>query len=97
MVLLSPETIQKEKIPDFDFLTEEVLVSDFDKDRRKEDLFRAMVLGNTYRKKVQITFDTRNGSKAVETTVWAATDQNIILKGGIYVPICCIRKISFIA
>lgn len=97
MAMPTTKTIVKEEIPEYAFTKTEVLNTDFDKDRRKEDLFRAMVLGNTYRKKVKITFETKSGTKVVETTVWAATEQNIILKGGIYVPICCISNIDFIA
>jgi hypothetical protein len=32
----------------------------------------------------------------VISTIWAAGEENIVLKGGISMPICCIHKVSIL-
>lgn len=85
--------ISKETIPSLHFRYSEVLHSDFDKQLRQDKLYKAMILGNTDKKKVGIIFETTEGTRQVETTVWASVKDNIVLKHGIYIPICCIRDV----
>ena len=54
--------------------------------RIKEDLYRAMLIGNISQGKVVIELQTINGPVAVETTVWASTEGCVTLKGGINIP-----------
>lgn len=54
--------------------------------RLKDDLYRAMLIGNSSRSKVVLELQTVNGPVSVETTVWASTDSCITLKGGINIP-----------
>lgn len=61
----------------------------------KTELERAMVLGNAFRNKVKIIFETDRGPLAVETTVWATTDKSVALKGGVNIPMDCIHEIVF--
>jgi hypothetical protein len=44
-------------------------------------------LGNEFKGKSVITFETTNGPKAVETTVWSVTDSHVTLKGGLSIPL----------
>lgn len=94
--LTESELIQKETIRNFKFNgTNDVLYFPADKDRRQKDLAKAMILGNSYKKKVRITFETTEGQKLVETTVWATTEKNVLLKGGLFIPVSCIKEVAF--
>ncbi|MCX6351859.1 MAG: hypothetical protein NTX03_08345 [Bacteroidetes bacterium] len=75
------------------FTGEEVLSNDFAKKKRVSDLYRAMILGNLYHVKCRIVFETKKGLRDVETTVWAATDKFVSLKGGISIPVGCIHQV----
>lgn len=55
---------------------------------------RAMVLGNTEHGKVSIIFHSENGKHKVETTIWAANEHDITLKGGVIIPINAIEAIN---
>lgn len=94
MEAVQPLSIQKELIPALDFLNGEVLNSTEEIRQRQLDLEKAMILGNAYRRKVKIFFETSEGMCQVETTIWASTEKNIILKGGVVIPIHCIRRVS---
>lgn len=85
--------IEKEKLVDFDFVQYEVLSSQYEIDLRKILLEEAMLLGNGEKHKVRIIFETADGLYMVETTVWDTTDSHIELKGGIDIPISCIREV----
>jgi hypothetical protein len=52
-----------------------------------------MILGNTYHAKVKIIFETTTGYYEVEPTVWATTDDFVLLKGGVYLPMKCIHDV----
>ena len=94
MELQTPEKIIKESIPKLHFKNQDVLNSEFDRELRNQNLFKAMILGNTYKKKVTIVFETADGPKMVETTVWASTERDILLKNGINIPIRSILEIK---
>ncbi len=53
----------------------------------------AMRAGNTDKVKYRIEFSTNSGVKQVETTVWAAGDKYVCLKGGVWIPIANILDI----
>ncbi len=89
------EVIEKESVTDFNFPDNEVLDSGMDVEHRDLNLHKALILGNSFRRKVKVIFKTLKGIKQVETTIWAVTEKNITLKGGIHIPINCILKISF--
>ncbi len=61
----------------------------------RTQLERAMILGNSSHNKVKIVFATDRGAVAVETTVWAATDSSVALKGGVNIPLDSIHEIVF--
>ena len=86
-------TISKEEIPMLDFTNEEVLNSRDEIEHRKQLLLQSMVLGNTYHTKVVIIFEAGSGIYQVETTIWATTDDFVLLKGAVYLPIQCIHDV----
>ncbi len=88
--------IQKEELPGIVFSKTDVLIEDSDRKKRKHDLYEAMLLGNRYKRKVKIHFDTYNHRHLeIETTVWQATDQNVVFKGGVTIPIHSIKEVLF--
>jgi len=52
-------------------------------------------LGNEFKGKATITFNTTEGPKKVSTTVWSVTEKYIQLKNNIHIPIKCIVDIEF--
>jgi hypothetical protein len=52
-------------------------------------------LGNEFKAKATITFNTKDGAKKVYTTVWAVTEKYIQLKNNIHIPIKCVIEIEF--
>ncbi|WP_317236581.1 hypothetical protein [Flavobacterium fragile] len=87
------ELIDKELIPNLNFPKVEVLE---DKDAilsRKNDLDRALSLGNLEHVKIKIYFEDDASKKMVETTIWGVTDERVILKQGVVIPVKRIHKI----
>jgi hypothetical protein len=87
--------IEKEAISGVKFPRHEVLKNREDILQRNSDLQKAMVLGNMEHNKIRITFETEDGIRVVETTVWAATETEVSLKGGVNIPLHVIYKVSF--
>lgn len=86
------ETIEKENIHSLRFPNNDVLQ---DKDaifQRNSDLNRAQSLGNLEHSKIKIFFEDNQSKKVVETTVWAVTDNQVVLKQGVGIPINRIFK-----
>jgi hypothetical protein len=52
-------------------------------------------LGNEFKAKATITFNTTEGPKKVSTTVWAVFETYLQLKNNIHIPIKCIIDIEF--
>lgn len=93
MEVSTPERINKEKILSLKCLSSEVLQCPDDFMKRRLMLQRATQLSHTFYTKTKITFETTEGIKEVFTTIWAVTERNIILKGGVALPVCCIREV----
>ncbi|HEX8548279.1 MAG TPA: hypothetical protein VF691_15060 [Cytophagaceae bacterium] len=86
----------KESVPGFSFSKEDVIHEDFLKLKRHLHLKRAEMLGNSYKSKVRIMFQTANGEmKRIYTTVWAATSDYIAIKSGVSIPTKSIVSIDF--
>ncbi len=85
------EIIQKEEIPNLKFekSTNKLSPAVINK------LSDATRLGNEFKSKAAITFNTDKGLKKVETTVWLATDSHVQLKGDVIIPISSIEDIAF--
>ncbi|MBF6640759.1 hypothetical protein IVB69_04660 [Flavobacterium sp. J49] len=86
------ETIEKETIQLLSFPKSDVLETHEEIQQRHLDLYRALALGNLEHSKIKIYFEDNQSKKVVETTVWALTDQRVILKQGHSIPINRIYK-----
>jgi hypothetical protein len=87
--------IEKESIKDLAFGNTDVLRDKQLVKQRKRKLKRAEQLGNAYKTKAKILFRSLEGIFKVETTVWAATENYVSLKGGVLIPIHCIKGVDF--
>ncbi|TND09228.1 MAG: hypothetical protein FD123_1631 [Bacteroidetes bacterium] len=90
----SPVVIAKEQVANLRFPSGEVLQKAEERVRRRAELDRALVLGNVDHNKVRIIFRDSEGLKQVETTIWAVTEERVILKSGMVIPIRCIMEIA---
>lgn len=88
------EIIEKENIETLKFPHNEVLNDETAISQRKNELERALSLGNLEHSKIQIYFQDDLSQKMVETTVWALTDESVVLKKGVGIPINRILKIA---
>tara|TARA_A100001037_G_C15054777_1_gene591812 strand:+ start:443 stop:727 length:285 start_codon:yes stop_codon:yes gene_type:complete len=92
---MKPIEVQKENICDLNIMNLTEIVDDEDKVMRKIKLNRGLVLGNAHKRKVKIYFfDSEQNPLFVETTIWAVTESNVILKGGQRIPVESIYKVS---
>ena len=87
------QKIEKETISEMSFPNEDVLSNADERRQRRNELDRALILGNVDHSKVKIIFSDMTGMKQVETTIWAVTEERIILKSGMVIPIRRIHQI----
>ena len=87
------ELIDKEIITSLNFPKEDVLEDKEDIAERRNDLDRALSLGNLEHVKIKIYFEDDISKKMVETTIWGVTDERVILKQGVVIPVKRIHKI----
>ena len=78
--------VDKEDIAGCNFPLEEVLKSEKEKKTLKTELDRAISLGNLEHHKVKIYFEDSKKKKVVNTTIWALTDNSIVLKQNVVIP-----------
>lgn len=88
------QPIEKEDIKGLHFPQTDVLKERADIIQRQVELSRALSLGNLEHGKIKIYFEDATSKKMVETTVWALTDDSVVLKQGIGIPINRIYKSS---
>lgn len=86
------EIIEKENIQSLKFPNSDVLKDNDAIYQRINDLNRAQALGNLEHSKIKIFFEDNQSKKVVETTVWAVTDNSVVLKQGVGIPINRIFK-----
>lgn len=88
--------VEKEQIHSYTFAQQDVLTDLAARKKREWDINRATALGNAYRGKVEITFQTADGEKKrVNTTVWTVDDLFMVLKAGRYIPIISVLGVEF--
>lgn len=90
-----PLLIEKEQVPFLKFPSGDVLQTPIEKNDRNQMLKIGMRLGNSQKRKIKIFFEDTEGLKKVETTVWAATKNNVVLKKGVLLPVHRIKEIRF--
>ena len=61
----------------------------------KDKLNSAQRLGNEFKAKADITFNTKKGPKTVITTVWSVTEKYLQIKSGIHIPLVSLVDIDF--
>ena len=88
---MSENLIEKEEIRNLTIVAAEEDRSNF----WKEKLEYAVRLGNEFKSKTNITFNTSEGPKTVETTVWSLTENYIALKAGILIPLNSLIDVHF--
>jgi uncharacterized protein (UPF0248 family) len=88
--------IQKEDVVNLKFPNEEVLMTEDEKKALRKQLEQATTLGNGDHGKIKIFFKDTEGTKKVETTIWATGEKNIVLKQGITIPIKRILGVEMI-
>lgn len=89
--------IPKEELPHVIFLKKEVLESPEKIKVRAEKLNKAVLQGRFFYQKTDLVIGTRDGLIMVHANIWEATDYNVVLMGGIAIPVCCIHEVSFSA
>lgn len=87
-------TIEKEQVGSLRFPAGEVLKSRDEIKSRRIQLERAQTLGNLEKSKVQIVFEDDQGLKMVHTTIWAVTDNRVVLKGDMSLPLNRIWQVN---
>lgn len=86
--------IEKEAVASLHFPDEEILLSVDSINVRKQEIERAISLGNLEHQKVKIYFADQDGEKQVNTTIWGVTDKSILLKQNVVLPIQRIIKLE---
>lgn len=87
------ELIDKEEIASLHFPKVDVLEDNEGIAARRNDLDRALSLGNLEHLKIKIYFEDDTSKKLVETTIWGVTEERVILKQGAVIPVKRIHKI----
>ncbi len=85
------ELIEKEAIE----VSEIIAADENHTEELRDKLNAAQRLGNEFKSKAEITFNTKFGPKTVETTVWSVTEKYIQLKSGIHIPLTSLIDIDF--
>jgi len=85
------ELIEKEEINVHEFLPADIQLSE----EMLSKISSAQRLGNEFKSKAYIAFNTRQGVKKVSTTVWSVTEKYLQLKNNVHVPITSIVDIDF--
>ncbi len=58
-------------------------------------LLDAQRLGNEFKSKVSLTFNTEDGPMRVETTVWSLTEKYVQIKSGVLIPLTAMIAVDF--
>src|SRR5262249_31324026 len=88
--------IAKEQIPQQVFKTEDVLPSTEERNIRTIQLQQAFQSNRSSYSKAKIVFETAIETLEVIDHVWEITDMNVLLKGGITLPISSIKEVGII-
>jgi HKD family nuclease len=58
-------------------------------------LSNALRLGNEFKSKCSIAFQTTEGAKRIETTVWTLTDSYLQIKNGVVIPLNSLIDVTY--
>lgn len=87
--------IDRNSIPQLEFLSKDVLVTINSRKSRQKQLQDATFIGNIEEKKVTLEFLSKSGCHFLHTTIWAVTNELVVLKEKQQIPIKSIRAIEF--
>jgi len=85
------EIVEKESIDDLQLIP--AFVDNTEK--WKIELAYATRLGNEFKGKTLLSFETSKGTRSVMTTVWAVVGDHVQLKGGRVIPLNSIVEVNF--
>ncbi|EEI90315.1 hypothetical protein ACR78F_04460 [Sphingobacterium spiritivorum] len=85
------ELIAKEELPNYKIIPAPVDHSELLKDK----LEGALRLGNAFKSKTTIVFQTEDGPKRIETTIWSVTDKYLQIKSGVLIPLKSVLGIEY--
>ena len=89
------KSIDRNSIPQLEFLSKDVLLTLDSKKSRQKQLQDATFIGNIEEKKVTLEFLSKSGFHLIHTTIWAVTNEWVVLKEKQKIPIKSIRAIEF--
>jgi len=79
-----------------DILNHKILAAEVNRSEElRSKLGDAQRLGNEFKSKASIVFNTLDGPLRVETTVWSVTDKYIQIKSGVLIPLASILQVEF--
>lgn len=85
------QIIEKEEVINY-----KVIPAEVDKTETLHDkLVAAQRLGNEFKAKTTIVFQTEDGPKRIETTVWSLTEKYVQIKNGVLIPLNSIIEIDY--
>lgn len=90
-IIMLGELIEKEAID----ISQVVPADQNHTEELRDKLNAAQRLGNEFKSKANITFNTKQGAKTVSTTVWSVTENYLLLKSGIHLPLSSLIDIDF--
>jgi mRNA-degrading endonuclease HigB of HigAB toxin-antitoxin module len=91
---MSYPLVAKERIPSQLFKEEDVIQNHEERNERLSKLKHAFQSNRRSYSKARIVFDTTGETLTVIDNVWEITDKNVLLKGGITLPISSIREVT---
>jgi len=89
--MTTAELIPKEDIPKYKLTR----ASEDHSVELRNKLRGALRLGNEFKSKATITFQTLDGPKRVETTVWTLTEDALQIKNGVVLPLGSLLDIEY--
>lgn len=90
--MIAAELISKEEILRYKFIHAPVSQA---KELFVDKLKGALRLGNAFKAKINLVFNTTEGPKKVETTVWNVSPDFVELKGGVIIPVQSILEVEY--
>ncbi len=90
--MIAAELIPKEEILRYKLVSAPVKQA---KELFFEKLNGALRLGNAFKAKANLIFNTTEGPKKVETTVWNVSPDFVELKGGVVIPVQSILEVEY--
>lgn len=89
-------SIAKEDLGAVHFYPSDVLSDKQHQSRRTYNLQRALILGNIEHMHANIIFMDREGLlQQVRATIWAVSEEYVLLKGGKYIPIRAVIDLEY--